>query len=1619
MAFITAETRSSIVELAMGMLNQAPSTGLLTTLIGKSTEGASLQDLADYIATTDAFTAEYPATQTAREFATEMFGKLITGGTLDAEVNTAVMDLLEGLLIAGTTKAQGFVAVIDFLSNSANASHPDLGDIAQSFQNRADAAEYFSITKELGGSTDAELAAAIASVTSDAATLTAANAAADTAASAVAAVAGETFTLTAGLDNKTLGAGDDQVFGISSDTAADNTFISSDAINGGAGIDTLFVTLQGVASDGEFTPSRITNFEKLSLTNIDGAEALDFDVDLMGDLTGIEISASTGAVSVDNVPAAAEITLTGNTAAIDVNLENADLSGTEDSVTINMTSNTGQVSVLSDGVLDIEKVTFNVSGVNSGDIEVGDSGATSTVTSITVTGAGTIDLEGGALNTVVETLDASANTGGVTFDANVATGTSLTGGSGNDDLQGAGGNDTIMGGAGDDTLRMGSGGEDHLDGGAGNDTVYAGGATKLDTITGGDGVDTLVLDSALSYDAEAATPVNDAANISGFEILSNAGSITQDMTPLTGITTVVAAAGVATLTEAAVTTFAAMASSSGLDLTLATDGTDDNLTISVGVATAAAQSAVTGVLIDAIEIETATISSVGADTNTITDFEADALKTLTIVGSKALEVTLNDSTAATAIALTTVNASAFTGSDLHVIADSADSGVTLTTGSAALTATLGEGADHVTGTSGNDSITVNDGADTVVSGDGDDEVSLGDGANVLTSGDGNSEIDGGEGVDTITVGDGNNDIATGDGADVVVGGLGNNTVRNAAGNDTITLGDGNNSVTNTAGNSTITLGDGDNEVTLTAGNSTVVTGSGADDIDITAGNNNITAGAGNDSISLGSGNDTVDGGTGTDSADFSKSSGTWAGTISDVEAVTATFGGTATINLENVSGYDSLTVTANATVSTATIKNLASSTLILTEDNVEGGGDGEFSTVSIDTVDDAALVLNLKTNQEAAEAGTSDLGGLTITDAASVSVTTSGGEFGVAADLTASSIALDDDETTSLSLDTSNYATLKTGNITGSESLQSVTITADGAEADVEVGTLADAANLNSVSISATGLNADVEVEEIGATSAASLDTVSITASNGADVDTTGEADGTEFDIETLQDMTSFIVSADGAGTNNTVGQLHAEDLEVGTVSFSATDEGTIDLETSAYTSNLDYGFNTLTLETSGTGSTIAADGLTQDSESLAAADEASIYIDASGASSTVNLDDSTLGGVLLDVVDINVGAYATLSMAGDGADVGTDEGISDEVSSITATGDIGSLSIVVEENGTFNFDDPDLANDTTDAVDTLTIAAENIGTFTYNIGDSEAIDGGLLLDVEGDSAETGAEPTIQTIHITMADMGNETDFNADSEDLLRLDSSTVFLEVSAGATESDVGHFYNGSVTLLGDEDNSIDLTGGVVDAADLATAGTEGTWGAWTLTTGSGADAIVSVGGSDTITPGLGQDTVTGNGGGDSIVLTEAVSSADTVVYAAVTDGSEVGEDEGTFTDYDVITGFVSGVDTIDNNISLGNQEVVVAGSAATGTTNDLTSANYKDMDSVFAFISDSAVEDLVESDGVYDASSAYTFGVTISGVGTVVYAINNDATAAVAITEIYLLGTVDATLVAGDFS
>ena len=279
---------------------------------------------------------------------------------------------------------------------------------------------------------------------------------------------------------------------------------------------------------------------------------------------------------------------------------------------------------------DIEQLTVAAEGVNTTAITMNDLGGSgSAVTSVTVTGTGSWDMEtAGNLDDALTTLDASGNSGGVTFTATVATGTTLTGGSGNDGLTGAAGNDVISGGAGDDTLVMGAGGIDNVSGGAGNDSVTVAALTEDDTISGGDGVDTLIIGSAIAFDDESTPTVDDGANISGFEVLRGTAAMTQDLAALDGIVALQSTSGVLTATEAgAVGDFYALAASTGLDLTLATDGTADSLNVHVG--NDVAQTGATGVTVDAIEIETALIASKGADGNTVTDFEADALTSLT------------------------------------------------------------------------------------------------------------------------------------------------------------------------------------------------------------------------------------------------------------------------------------------------------------------------------------------------------------------------------------------------------------------------------------------------------------------------------------------------------------------------------------------------------------------------------------------------------------------------------------------------------------------------------------------------------------------------------------------------------------------------------------------------------------------------------------------------------------------------------------------------------------------------------------------------------------------------------------------------------------------------------
>jgi S-layer protein len=770
---------------------------MLNTLIAKSVDGATLQDLADYIATTDAFTAEYPATQTAREFASEMFGKLITGGTLSAELTTAVVDILEGLLIAGTTKAEGFVAVIDFLSNSANVDHPDLGDIAQAFQNRADAAEYFSITKELGDSTDAELAAAIASVTSAAATLTAANAAADATVAAAAVVPGQTLTLTTGLDNVTGGAGDDTIAALTS------TMTIGDTINGGEGSDTIALTsvLSAADSASGFT---VSNVENLSVNLIDGAAGahvltlnmINAAVDAVS-VTGSSTTTAADTVSLTNLALGTDLALTG-AADLAVTAAYAGATGAADSMNLSLSGVTSTAA---------GDTVITAAGIETVNIDVASTSVignlvTANATTYNITGAGNLSSRSD-IAASVRTIDGSAATGKLVLDTGVTTekanpaavdvvDLTITTGSGNDTVDvsnaTAGTELAINLGAGDDSLTIADA------------ITNAGTTTAGDVYAGGDGTDTLVADVDI-VDAAAgwtgAAAASTISGISGFEILAlddldgaagadvvNVAAVSADITTVHMLD---ATANSLTLNFAAGTSTVgikgAVSAGDTLTVTAAGTGTTDSLTIAnartagnIGSATSAI--ATTG--FETVTLNTGSYATAAAQN--VNTLSVGATGTLTITGSNGL-------TTAGAITAKTIDASA-SGA---VIMGAATTATTVTTGAKADTILTGNTATTVNGGDGVDTITGGTGADTLNGDGGNDIIVGGGGADTLNGGAGNDTITGGAANDTITGGDGNDTITTAAGDDNVDGGAGDDTITvagNLAFEDTIAGGEG-------------------------------------------------------------------------------------------------------------------------------------------------------------------------------------------------------------------------------------------------------------------------------------------------------------------------------------------------------------------------------------------------------------------------------------------------------------------------------------------------------------------------------------------------------------------------------------------------------------------------------------------------------------------------------------------------------------------------------------------------------------------------------------------------------------------------------------------------------------
>jgi hypothetical protein len=601
------------------------------------------------------------------------------------------------LTAAGSAKGAKIVELLNgFAQMSADATY---GAAATAFNTKVDAALAASQTTGNAGGTFAAVGGP-------------------------APVTNATFTLTTDVEDATGGAGNDTFNALSADT--DSTLNAGDLIDGGAGVDTLKIS---VTVDG----AQAAAFETANLENIQ-IRALDtgdnFDATLWDGVEKLISYRSTAEVEVDALQN--NMTLAVERSAADLTVVFADDALESDAATLNLEVSDADdiaidVSVGGDDV--ITTLSIAAVGDNIVDVSTGADG----IDTINVTGSGTLELTNAGQDwDDVTDVDLSGNSGGVTLDLSTADAlASLEGGSGDDviTVDAIDVDATISLGAGDDLLTAGSGDLDDaasVEGGSGTDIISSVAlSTANRTIISG-------------FETLALAGESRSIDVSRFSNNSFANLLIDGN--LGGATTISKLAGTKIEIEVAATTTAV------LTATLATaTGSSDKGTITFNDdATAETFAGLTSAGLETLEIVSGgdganEVSAITMTDNTLASIviTGDQDFTLEAPTTNTTAVASTTSAATSASALTMIDGSAATG-DLTITGPTRATYSFTTNGTFyhSYTTTIKTGSGDDTVTSGATATT------TVYTNDGDDTVTLnGTSASAYV----------GEGTDDVTV----------------------------------------------------------------------------------------------------------------------------------------------------------------------------------------------------------------------------------------------------------------------------------------------------------------------------------------------------------------------------------------------------------------------------------------------------------------------------------------------------------------------------------------------------------------------------------------------------------------------------------------------------------------------------------------------------------------------------------------------------------------------------------------------------------------------------------------------------------------------------------------------------
>ena len=493
-----------------------------------------------------------------------------------------------------------------------------------------------------------------------------------------------------------------------------------------------------------------------------------------------------------------------------------------------------------------------------------------------------------------DTIDQSANTGGIRihgFGGNdTITGGSgadvIRGGAGNDALTGGGGADTLDGGGGNDNLNGGAGandltggegndilitgdGDDVVRGGEGNDFIFFGGSYYVlgvvsEKAYGGEGGDFFVVNDGVSgtvgfYGGEGTDAVSFGLSSESINFTLGAPGLQSPQAGFLG-------------TIGIQTDSIENLGGSGNDDTLTGDGGanlisgeggGDFITGGGGADTLLGQAGGDTLLggegddsldggseADFLRAGAGTNTVNGGDDNDTLAFSEDfADITVSQSGDAVTITTATETTTATNVELFQFGAA---GTELKTLAE--------------VIAAIPDGGDTMTGGGGTDTMTGGGGTDTMTGGGGTDTMTGGGGTDTMTGGGGTDTTDGGG------AGDPNLFTGTPD-ADVIRATTGDDTILGLAGDDRLTGRGGDDLIRGQGGDDIIKGNGGSDRLFGNGGEDNIRGGGGGDNIrggggaDVIRGNggaDNLRGGGGADQLIGSGGDDTVNGGGGAD-----------------------------------------------------------------------------------------------------------------------------------------------------------------------------------------------------------------------------------------------------------------------------------------------------------------------------------------------------------------------------------------------------------------------------------------------------------------------------------------------------------------------------------------------------------------------------------------------------------------------------------------------------------------------------------------------------------------------------------------------------------------------------------